>query len=186
MSRERFMARRNAVEIMEGALIKAVQQGANAVMRQIKERYGPVAGVFIGSARARGFILEDYGLMFHVEIPGVRANVVNLFEQYQRNQQPARPERAGEVAATLDVDAAYTDAVKHTLIDTMLTYSVGLDLDPSEWLTIAARDSEMPPAGTIYESITMVLRVRGEHLTEFHAKRLSREDVLKRLQIRGF
>jgi hypothetical protein len=187
MSRERFMARRNAVAIFEGALIKAVGQGANEVMRQIKERQGPVAGVFTGYAKAHGFILEDYGLMFHVEIPGVRANVVNLLEQFQRNQPPqARPERTGETVAPLDVDAAYTDAVKNTLIDTMLTYSVGLDLDADEWLTIAARDGDLPPPGTIYESITLILRVRGGDLAEFHAKRLSREDMLKRLQVRGF
>lgn len=189
MSRERFMARRDAVAIFEGALIKAVEQGANQVMRQIKERQGPVAGVFTGYAKARGFILEDYGLLFHVEIPGVRANVVNLLEQFQRNQQPGLPraERTGEGAtAAFDVDAAYTDAVKNTLIDTMLTYSVGLDLNSDEWLTIAARDGDLPPPGAIYESITLVLRVRGGDLTEFHAKRLSREAMLKRLQVRGF
>jgi hypothetical protein len=191
MSRERFMARRNAVAIFEGALIKAVGQGANEVMRQIKERQGAVAGVFTGYAKAHGFILENYGLMFHVEIPGVRANVVNLVEQFQRNQQQALPraERTGEGATTtaaFDIDAAYTDAVKNTLIDTMLTYSVGLDLDADEWLTIAARDGDLPPPGTIYESITLILRVRGGDLAEFHAKRLSREDMLKRLQVRGF
>jgi hypothetical protein len=76
--------------------------------------------------------------------------------------------------------------VKNTLVDKMLTYSIGLDLAPDEWLTIAARDGDAPPPGAIYESITMVLRVRGGDLAEFHAKRISRDEVLKRVQVRGF
>jgi hypothetical protein len=186
----RFRARRDAIGIMEGVLATAVKQGADDVVRQIKERQGQVATFLTGFAKARGFILEDYGVVFHVEIPGVRASVVGLMEQLdQRERQRSAPraERLGEtVDMPFDPNAAYTDAVKNTLIDKMLTYSIGLDLDPDEWLTIAARDGDVPPPGAIYESITMVLRVRGGDLAEFHAKRISRDEVLKRVQVRGF
>ena len=190
MTPARFRARRDAIGIMEGVLATAVKQGADDVVRQIKERQGQVATFLTGNAKARGFILEDYGVLFHVEIPGVRASVVGLMEQLEQRERQRTAPRAERVGDSVDVpfdpNAAYTDAVKNTLIDKMLTYSIGLDLNPDEWLTIAARDGDAPPQGAIYESITMVLRVRGGDLAEFHAKRVSREEILKRVQVRGF
>ena len=68
----------------------------------------------------------------------------------------------------------------------MLTYSIGLDLKGDEWLTIVARDGDEPSTGAVYESITVVIRVRGNDLADFHAKRLSRDEVIKRVRVRGF
>ena len=85
-----------------------------------------------------------------------------------------------------DPNASYTDAVKRQLIDAMLDYSSPLELRPNEWLTIAARDGDPPIPTVIYESITMVVRARGADLAEFRAGRLSREEMLKRVEVRGF
>jgi hypothetical protein len=179
-------ARRDAIGIMEGVFAKAVRQGADDVVRRIQS-VQPGLTFLTGSARARGFILEDYGVVFHVEIPGVRPSVGALLEQAerQRSAQP-RAERAGGADSAFDPNEAYTDAVKNTLIDKMLTYSIGLDLRGDEWLTVVARDADEPATGAFYESITMIIRVRGSDLTEFHAKRLTRDEVAKRVQVRGF
>lgn len=184
LTREQVLARRDAIAVMEGVLATAVKQGAQDVVRRIQQRQQGLS-FLTGTAKARGFILEDYGVVFHVEIPGVRAGVASLIEQYERERVP-RAERTGGGSELFDPNEAYTEAVKNTLIEKMLTYSVGLDLSPNEWLTIAARDGDEPPPGTAYDSITMIIRVRGSDLLDFHAKRLSRDEVLKRVQVRGF
>jgi hypothetical protein len=176
--------RRNAIGFIVGVLGTAVRQGAEDVVRKIQVVY-PGLSFLTGVARARGFNLDDYGVVFHVEIPSVRPSVSALIEQAQQRSQP-RAERASGDATVFDPNEAYTEAVKNTLIDTMLTYSVGLQLRSDEWLTVVARDGDAPPPGALYESITMVIRERGSELAEFHAKRLTREDVLKRVQVRGF
>ena len=68
----------------------------------------------------------------------------------------------------------------------MLDYSQPLDLRPNEWLTVAARDGDEPIPNAIYESITMVVRARGSDLADFRAGRLTREEMLKRVEVRGF
>jgi hypothetical protein len=183
---EEVRARRDAIGIMEGVLAKAVKQGADDVVRRIQS-VQPGLTFLTGYAKARGFILEDYGVVFHVEIPGVRPSVGALLEQAERQRSALpRAERAGGTDPVFDPNEAYTEAVKNTLIDKMLTYSIGLDLRGDEWLTIVARDGDEPSTGAFYESITMVIRVRGSDLADFHAKRLNREEVLKRVRVRGF
>ncbi len=187
LTREQVMARRDAIGVMEVVLAKAVKQGAENVVRQIQQRQQGLS-FLTGVAKARGFILEDYGVVFHVEIPGVRAGVTSLVEQIERERQRSMPraERAAGGSDIFDPNEAYTEAVKNTLIEKMLTYSVGLDLSPNEWLTIAARDGDEQAPGTAYDSITMIIRVRGADLLDFHAKRLTRDEVLKRVLVRGF
>ena len=62
-------------------------------------------------------------------------------------QRPQGMPQSGAVqtAATEPVDdphTSYTEAVKNALIDAMLDYSLPMNLDAEEWLTVAARDSE--------------------------------------------
>ena len=90
-------------------------------------------------------------------------------------------------AATLDPNELYTDAVKRSLIDAMLNYSVALKLADDEWLTVAARDNEGPlTPGALDDASTIVIRVKGADLAAFHGNRLTREEVLKKVEIREF
>ena len=96
------------------------------------------------------------------------------------------PETVSPVGA-LDPNELYTDAVKRSLIDAMLNYSVALKLGDDEWLTVAARDAEGPlTAGAIDEAVTIMIRVKGSDLSAFHLNKLSREEVLKRVDVREF
>jgi hypothetical protein len=67
--------RRHAIRMMEAVLSRAVLTGAE----HLAERLGsgnPGIAFFTGQAKARGFVLEGYGLFFHVEIPEMQQSVV--------------------------------------------------------------------------------------------------------------
>jgi hypothetical protein len=92
------------------------------------------------------------------------------------------------IAAPLDDPGAlYTQSVKTALVDSMLDYGAPMDLQPNEWLTVAARDGEGPltPLEN-YEAVTLILRIKGSDLAEFQAKRMTREEARKRVEVREF
>jgi hypothetical protein len=112
--------------------------------------------------------------------------------------QVANASEPGTIRAQ-DVDAAappvlpgdpnelYTEAVKTSLIDAMLKYSVGLKLGAEEWLTVAARDAQGPPTpGQPDDASTIVIRIKGSDLAAFHANKLTREEVLKRVEVKEY
>jgi hypothetical protein len=118
--------------------------------------------------------------------------VSSLIESYQRERvsqargaQQASVAGAVDPAAVINPDAHYVESVKRQLLNAMLDHSNALDLRPDEWLTVEAREAQETP-GQISQPSTLVLRVRGGDLAEFQSKRLSREEVLKRVQVRGF
>ena len=67
--------RRNQIQMMEGVLTRAVRSGAEDLARRMQSR-DPSLMLFTGQARARGFVLEGYGVFFDVEIPALRPTVV--------------------------------------------------------------------------------------------------------------
>ena len=88
-------------------------------------------------------------------------------------------------APVLDPNAQYTEAVKSALIDAMLKYSVGLKLGPDEWLAVAARDAQGPSGpGFLDDASTILIRIKGADLTAFHAGKLTREEVLKKVEVK--
>lgn len=189
--------RRNAIDAMEGMLPTKVRSGAKETMAQIQSVEPGLNLLTTSAPRARGFHLEGYGVFFYVEIPGVRPSVASIVEQLQRERErgqrggagasrTAAGNAGGDLPVPFDANAMYTEAVKRELIDALLDYSQPLDLRPNEWLTIAARDGDEPIPNVIYESITMVLRVRGADLADFRAGRISRAEMLKKVEVRGF
>jgi len=90
---------------------------------------------------------------------------------------PAAPEA--------DPNELYTQAVKTSLIDAMLKHSLGLKLGADEWLTVAARDAGGPAGpGQVDDASTIVIRIKGSDLTAFHAGKLTREEVLKKVEVK--
>jgi len=92
----------------------------------------------------------------------------------------------GQVADAPDLDPneMYTLAVKSSLIDAMLKYSVGLKLAADEWLTVAARDAQGPTPGQPNDASTILIRIKGADLSAFHSGKLTREDVLKKVEVK--
>lgn len=91
---------------------------------------------------------------------------------------------ADAAAPDLDPNEMYTEAVKSSLIDAMLKYSVGLKLAADEWLTVAARDAQGPTPGQPDVASTILIRIKGADLTAFHAGKLTREEVLKKVEVK--
>ena len=79
--------RRNQIRMMEGVLVQAVRLGAEEVSTTM-ERFEP-AGVTVlsGIPRARGFVLDGYGVFFDVEIPDMNQSVIWSMMNVQRDRQ---------------------------------------------------------------------------------------------------
>ena len=76
--------------------------------------------------------------------------------------------------------------VVQSLIDSMLDHSSALGLAANEWLTVGARRNEVRPRiGPLDSKVpTFVIRVRGTDLAAFRSGQLSREDAIKRVEVR--
>ena len=83
---------------------------------------------------------------------------------------------------------AYRAQVREALVDAMLEHSRGLNLGPTEWLTVAARRIDDRPrlAGVDSDARTLIIRVSGANLAAFLAGQISREDARSRVDIREF
>jgi hypothetical protein len=223
--------RRNQILVMEGVLVQAVRLGAQAVSAEM-EKFEP-AGVtaLTGTPRARGFVLDGYGVFFDVEIPNLNQSLVwsmmavqrdrqvsrdfdqlrtaldaisdgatrqqaqQLLQQVSKTVGPSQPSRSaagqpapGQVSAAStpppDPDTLYTEEVKGTLIDAMLDHSLQMNLGADEWLTVAARASDVPlsPAG-LADSITIILRVKGSDLAVYHSDKTKRDEILQKVKV---
>jgi hypothetical protein len=234
--------RRDQIQLMEGVLSRAVRLGAEQVNRRM-QTIDPTMTVITGQARARGFVLEGYGIFFDVEVPSMSASAVwsmltvqrdlqvnaaleslrralesmpdgpkqqeaqQAFQRVARQVGPIQPPRtptpdavpAGNAlppsSAVMQVpppplddpDRQYAEAVKGALIDAMLDHSLSMDLGPDEWLTVAARESEVPLApNQLYDLTTVQLRVKGSDLAVYAADRSRRAEVRQKVEVRVF
>jgi len=249
-------SRRDDVKVMEVVLTNAVKNGADTLARQMQIQE-PGSIIVTGTARARGFVLDGYGVFFIVDVPMMKQSVVwsnqvllreqrrDFLRQYIANTpdspsrryaqqmlrsldgpippgpsglgqratpvsqqpdgspaptsptegQPAQgmaaaqtvPEALAAAPALRDPNELYTEVVKNALIDAMLRYSGQLGIGPEEWLTVAAQDSEGPlTPGQLYDASTIVLRVKGSDVAAFLANKLTRDEVLKKVEVREF
>jgi hypothetical protein len=251
------IAEQRDVRMMEVVLTNAVRNGADNISHQMQARE-PGSLFVVDTARARGFVLEGYGVFFAVDVPMMRQAAVwsarQLLQQDLRNQinsltaLAANPNTDGEtrrqaafqarmltiqlqggsvptlaasgtqpvgnistpppgvvrsadladdktavipgpapVNGLADPNDLYTEAVKTSLIDAMLKHSFALRIADNEWLTVAARDGEGPTVpGQIDDASTIVIRIKGSDLSAFITNKLTRDEVLKRVQIREF
>jgi hypothetical protein len=253
--------RRDDIRVMETVLTQALQKGAQDLARQLKVNE-PNSAFVTGTGRARGFVLDSYGVFFDVDVPGMKQSVVwstQMLElaqqrasylQFLANSSPDDPRRPligaelrridrlmaappgaipmpaptqnaqltrpdsrmaeaqtvadGAPAAVPPLAAAappggaqatefrdpnelYTDAVKSALIDAMLRYGPILKIADAEWLTIAASDSDGPQRpGQLDDATRIVIRVKGSDLAALQSGKLTRDDVLKRVEVREF
>ena len=187
-------SRREAIFVMEGVFVQHVVLAANATQREI-ENFQPGLRLSMFSPvppSARGNYLEDYGVFFHVQIPTYIPSVVQIIEDMARTQlarptgiNPATPAAMeGRASPMLDPDAFYVAAVRQYLLNAMLEQSKSLDLRPNEWLTVSARGDDGGPSQLSQPSI-MQLRVKGSDLLEYLAGRISKDEVIKRVQVKG-
>jgi hypothetical protein len=73
-SAEQLQARRE-ISALEGVLENAVKYGAQMLTQHIQSSTTPQSMLLTGLARARGFRLDGYGVLFDVEFPSIRRSV---------------------------------------------------------------------------------------------------------------
>ena len=87
-----------------------------------------------------------------------------------------------------DPNEAYRAEVVQALKDAMLAHSSSLGIGPTEWLTIAAKGNDDRPrlAPADSDARTRIIRLLGSDLADFLAGRITREDAMKRIEVRVF
>lgn len=83
-----------------------------------------------------------------------------------------------------DPNEIYTEVIKDKLIDAMLAYGSALRLDDGEWLTIAARATSDALPGQLDDSSSIVLRLKGADLNAYILKKLTRDEVVKKIEVK--
>lgn len=265
------MGARFQIAAMEAVLERAVQLGARRLSQQV-QAVSPDMLFIAGSARAKGFWLDGYGVFFDVDVPAMRRSVAWSFRNLDRDRgsdaamqtlrrnlavvhdpqarremelalaqleravgppplppggvppgavgtvsaqagvistsgagpvrastsapapEPAAPGPgvpvvdAATAAVMDDPGTAYTNQVKAALVDAMLGYGPTIPIADGEWLTIAARDNEDSRLGGSdpYDVSTITLRIRGADLSQFRAGRISKEETMKRVEVREY
>ena len=231
--------RRHSIRMMEAVLSRAVLGGAEQLAEQLGNG-SPNMSFFTGQARAHGFLLDGYGVFFHVEIPEMQTSLVMSVTMLDRDVAVANaldslrsavnavPESASKLQAEealkrlelqvgpmpaaadaqnvasrnmirtadstqisdivlRDPSSVYRDAIKAALIDAMLDHSRGMNIQPDEWLTVAAHRGESPLGPSeIVNSATLVLRIKGSDLALYEADRTRKDEVRKRVEMREF
>jgi hypothetical protein len=115
------------------------------------------------------------------ELAGVRNATGSAASAADKPGSPADPILA-------DPNEAYRTEVMDALKDAMLAHSSALGIGPTEWLTIAAKGNDDRPrlAPADSDALTRVIRLRGSHLADFLAGKITREEVLKRIEVQVF
>jgi hypothetical protein len=105
-------------------------------------------------------------------------------------QDPAAPAQPAQPQDRIleNPNEAYRAEVVQALADAMLDYSGALPIGDGEWLTIAARGVyDRPLVGPASaEPQTIMIRARGADLAAFHARQISRDEVMARIERRVF
>lgn len=103
--------------------------------------------------------------------------------QASQEQSSEPPDRILE-----DPNEAYRAEVIQALADAMLDYSGALPIGDGEWLSIAARGVyDRPLSGPAGNDVqTIMIRARGADLAAYHARQISRDEVLTRIERRVF
>jgi hypothetical protein len=84
-------------------------------------------------------------------------------------------------------EEVYRAEVMQAVVDALLDYSAPLGLTADEWLTVAVRRNEVRPRIALESNAqTVVARVRGRDLSAFRAGQLTRDEAIKRVELRVF
>jgi hypothetical protein len=121
---------RQRISMMEGVLERAVSNGADNMVRQMKAVMGD-APMLTGVPEVRGFRLDGYGVFFDVEVPALRLpvtwplrymfrdnretiGIVNELRAMMVEAEPRQRERLGQVVRQLEQQAQVPAALRGT------------------------------------------------------------------------
>ena len=157
----------SALKALQAHIEAAGDPNLRQALERIELQVGPMTTVTRSSVPANGGQTASRSVA--AEAPGAEA------------QQPSDP-------ILNNPEEAFRSEIRHALMEAMLDHSAALAIGPDEWLTIAARRNEdrarLAPADS--EAQTFIIRATGADLTAYRAGRISREDAIKRIEVRVF
>ena len=185
---------RHAISALEGVLENAVRYGAQMLDQRLQASSAANMVMLAGMARARGFRLDNYGVVFDVEFPSMRRSMVWSMQQLERPTAPGAIDaasRASSATATPQVKPReiYLDEITNALIDAIIDHGAPIGVSPDEWLTVAARetvDRRFVPADPADTAMSIVLRIKGTDLNALRERRLSRDEARTRVEIKRY
>jgi hypothetical protein len=179
---------RHAVASLEGVLENAVQYGAQMLDQRLQASTAANMVMLAGVARARGFRLDDYGVVFDVEFPSMRRSMVWSLEQLERASTGRGRAAAAPVSSTKPQEIYLTE-IANALADAIVDHGAPIGVNANEWLTVAARESvdrRFVPGDPNDAAMTIILRIKGSDLTALRERKLTREDARKRVEIKRY
>jgi hypothetical protein len=184
---------RQQIAAMESALENAVRLGALMLTKRLQASNTDNHVTLAGLARARGFRLDDYGVVFDVEFPSMRRSIVWSIQELEKNANVSTG--GGRAVASKNAEPAvrpreiYQNEIASALVSAILDYQGAIGITANEWLTVAARESIFDrrftgdPNDT---AITIILRIKGNDLQALRDGTLPREEGLKRLLVKHY
>ena len=135
-----------------------------------------------------------------VLIPSIDPSLPLLEVGHQRHPVEAGPRNAShhlhhctviDPAVATHINALVETAAlqgPQSLKDAMLDHSASLGIGLDEWLTIAAKSNDDRPrlAPADSDSATRIIRLRGSDLAAYLARQITREEALRRIEVRVF
>lgn len=180
---------RQQIAALEATLENAVRQGTLMLNKRLQESNTNNEVMLAGLTRARGFRLDDYGVLFDVEFPSMRRSMVWSMQELER-KNTGRAVRAASEAPAIRPREMYQTEIANALIDAVLDYKGSLGVAADEWLTVAARESvfdrRIVPGDPNDASITMILRIKGSDLLALRDRQLTREDARERVDLKHY
>ena len=129
-----------------------------------------------GMERARGFRLDDYGVVFDVEFPSMRRSMVWSLQQLERASTGDAKIKAAASGPSIQPREIYLTEITNALVDAILDHGTPIGVGADEWLTVAARESvdrRFVPADPNDTPMTIILRIKGSDLAALRDRQLS-------------
>ena len=182
---------RQQISAFEGALENAVRFGAQMLNQRLQASNTDNVVMLAGLTRARGFRLQDYGVVFDVEFPSMRRSMVWTIQELEK-ANAARAVRTTEAAPApapvIRPREIYQTEIANALVSAIVDYTGSVGIGPAEWLTVAARESlldrrQLDPNDT---AITVILRIKGSDLEALRNHAITREEGLTRVDVKHY
>ena len=180
---------RQQIAALEGALENAVHQGTQMLNQRLQASNTDNMVMLAGLTRARGFRLDDYGVVFDVEFPSMRRSMVWSIRELER-ANASRAVRAAEPAPAVRPREIYQSEIANALVNAILDYKGSVGVAANEWLTVAARESVLDrrfaPGDPNDTAMTVILRIKGSDLQALREGTLAREDGRTRVDVKHY
>jgi hypothetical protein len=179
---------RQQMSAFEGVLENAVRQGAQMLNQRLQASNTDNMVMLAGLTRARGFRLDDYGIVFDVEFPSMRRSMVwSMQELANASAGGGRPVRANDTPQPVRPREIYQAEITTALVNAILDYTGPIGVAPAEWLTVAARESvRFVPGDPNDTAITVSLRIKGGDLQALRDRKITREEGRTRVEVKHY